>query len=163
MKSTDLKRNRETDIKSRLAELGVRFGGEVPAKASFIMPDGSFLGLEENADAIWGCEMYPSHSSFERFLIRNGIRPSERDNLLGDYGAIQINDGTYDSCECAYAHIKSKPNEPQAKSLLKWLDCLMTAKKRVTIKTPNLLRVYSFPNKSNLDGDLPDDILKDIC
>lgn len=154
-----------SDIKSRLGRAGLSFSDEIPCKASFIMPDGSFLGLEANSRSIVGYETNPSHTDFELFLIRNGIKPCGRDNLLEAYGAIQLNDGTYEHhYECAYARMPDAVTEEQYGSLLRWLDRLAfgTIKRSVTVSAPNMFMGYWFQSKKNPDGVLPDDIIKDI-
>lgn len=155
----------KSDIKNRLEKAGLSFSDEIPCKASFIMPDGSFLGLEANSRTILGYETNPSHTDFEFFLIRSGIKPCRRDNLLEDYGAIQLNDGTYEHhYECAYARMPSAVTEEQYGSLLRWLDHLAfgTIKRSVTISAPNMLTGYWFQSKKNPDGVLPEDIIKSI-
>lgn len=146
--------NPMNDIKSRLERAGFRFSQEIPRKASFIMQDGSFLDMRGL-----------SHSDLEGVFLANGITASGRDNLLRGYGAIQVNDGTYEmQYECAYARLPDSITQAQGESLLRWLDRLMTdcRKAEVTVAFRGKLSVIPLLCKKSPDGALPDDIIKDI-
>lgn len=133
---------------------------EPKRKAAFITEDGSFINLEDNKVTLIG---YSSrevvHPDFINYLNNEHVD-------VNTLNLIRVNDGTYLYInEEAYIELnKKEPTPKQYEALLKYLDFLMltSKKKYLVININNTILKYEFINKSNKNGLLPEDIIKQI-
>ena len=127
---------------------------DLPGKKSvFINSDGKFINLCQNNVLLAGYGKEATHTDLYKYLKYHGIE--EKD-------LIRANDGTYLYInEEAYIDLpKQEPNKKQYEAILKWFDMLSlnSHKKYVRIG----LKKYEFLNKSNPNGLLLEELIKEI-
>lgn len=147
----------------KLKDLGFKFSSSFSKGASYIMPDGKFLNIEENRDVL---DLEPGdiscHPQLDVFVLEKGLIP--KNSLINRVlcetdNAIRLNDGTNLSNEVIIGLPKNKPTEDQYKSLINWLYNLMTIRTSISVgdeRSSNVFKEYNFKEY------FPEDIVKKI-
>ena len=133
------------------------YSQEPSKRAAFITSDGKFINLQENSLLLIG------YSS--RDVYHNDLLNYLKYHNIEEKDLIRINDGTYLYInEEAYVELKKEPTKEQYEALLKWLDFLSINSKKKYVYVGNRSQDcrYEMLNKVNLEGILPEDIIKDI-
>lgn len=122
-------------------------------KSLFIDSDGKFINLCQNNVLLAGYGKEATHTDLYKYLKYHGIE--EKD-------LIRANDGTYlYISEEAYIDLPEKElNSKQYGAILKWLDMLSLTSNKKYVRIG--FEKYEFFSKSNPNGLLPEDLIKEI-